>query len=178
MAPLGSTGGSQEGTMVPVGTGGGLVSPSILSANVRRPILPPGYMHPCVRCSPSPLGGVHPCHGPSFGGAVGAIFFLAQSVASSMYIVGWAEAVVMLQIEKGVGIVFPDDIANSIRFMAFCCLIVMFAMAFAGVGWLSKMNMVLLFFLVSVRPLRVRPVRPEDHRVLRRLRCAYWCRRQ
>ncbi|CAL1529351.1 unnamed protein product [Lymnaea stagnalis] len=73
--------------------------------------------------------------GPEFGGAVGVLFYLGTSVASSMYIIGSVEILVKYmapQMDRF------GDVFNSYRLYGTVVLLVLAFIVFVGVGFVSK----------------------------------------
>lgn len=85
--------------------------------------------------------------GPVFGGMIGLLFFVAQAVATSMYVVGFAEAVVDIENKYGDG-PFTGDPINDIRVIGLCCSVLLLCVALVGVGWYAKCQVGLLCTLV------------------------------
>jgi len=84
--------------------------------------------------------------GPQFGGAIGLLFFLAQAVATSLYVVGFAESLQELLVVSGVPAV--TDPANDKRIIGVAVMVLMLCMALVGVGWYAKTQTGLLLILV------------------------------
>eukprot|EP00768_Dysnectes_brevis_P005416 gnl/Dysnectes_brevis/3901_a5056_491.p1 GENE.gnl/Dysnectes_brevis/3901_a5056_491~~gnl/Dysnectes_brevis/3901_a5056_491.p1 ORF type:complete len:919 (-),score=233.66 gnl/Dysnectes_brevis/3901_a5056_491:100-2796(-) len=77
--------------------------------------------------------------GPEFGGAVGTVFFIANAIASALHIVGFAEALVDMS-----GISLSSDEVMNVKMVAGVLLVILVIMCVFGVGWVIKMDMVLL----------------------------------
>lgn len=75
--------------------------------------------------------------GVEFGGAIGVVFFLAQAISVSMYVIGFTEAVLNL---------FPD--AGSARSIASSVNLVVFICVYIGAGWTIKLQYGILAVLV------------------------------
>jgi len=73
--------------------------------------------------------------GPEFGGAIGIILFLAQSVSVAFYAIGFAE---------GVTAMFPD---LSPRLVAGAALFPLFALSWLGSDWATRFQYVIMFVL-------------------------------
>lgn len=73
--------------------------------------------------------------GPQFGGSIGVLFSLGNTVAISLYILGFAETVVDLTQSAGFQII-PGDALWDIRLYGVGALFVLFVMALIGVGWI------------------------------------------
>ena len=81
--------------------------------------------------------------GVEFGGAIGTVFFLAQAISVSMYVIGFAEAVVGTFPGIGIGL---TTVATATNLGVFACVMI-------GAGWTIKVQYgilaVLLLSLVS-----------------------------
>ncbi|ESO89777.1 hypothetical protein LOTGIDRAFT_124507 [Lottia gigantea] len=73
--------------------------------------------------------------GPEFGGAVGVLFYLGTSVASSMYIIG---AIEILALYMAPSIAIFDDMFNNYRLYGTVVLILLCIVVFIGVSFVSK----------------------------------------
>ena len=73
--------------------------------------------------------------GPEFGGAIGIILFLAQSVSVAFYAIGFAE---------GVTAMFPD---LSPRLVAGAALVPLFALSWLGSDWATRFQYVIMCIL-------------------------------
>ncbi|XP_055892883.1 solute carrier family 12 member 4-like isoform X2 [Biomphalaria glabrata] len=73
--------------------------------------------------------------GPEFGGAVGVLFYLGTSVASSMYIVGAVEILVQYMAPQMNQF---GDVFNSYRLYGTVVLLLLAFIVFVGVGFVSK----------------------------------------
>ena len=73
--------------------------------------------------------------GPEFGGAIGIILFLAQSVSVAFYAIGFAE---------GVTAMFPE---LSPRLVAGSALLPLFALSWLGSDWATRFQYVIMFVL-------------------------------
>ncbi|CAG5135115.1 unnamed protein product, partial [Candidula unifasciata] len=82
--------------------------------------------------------------GPEFGGAIGVIFSVANTVAVAMYVVGFAETV--RDILKRYDLVMVDDL-NDIRIIGSITITVLLAVALIGMDWESRAQLVLLIIL-------------------------------
>ncbi|ESN89907.1 hypothetical protein HELRODRAFT_194755 [Helobdella robusta] len=86
--------------------------------------------------------------GPEFGGAVGILFYLGTTVASSMYTVGAVE--ILLQYMAPNMAIFgpvtdPSSAYNSYRVYGSALLFIKFLCVFVGVKFVSKLSPVVLF---------------------------------
>jgi len=86
--------------------------------------------------------------GPQFGGVIGVLFYVAQSVAVSLYVIGFAESVVSIYSDaEGEGS-FTGDPINDIRVIGICTTAVLLVVALVGVGWYAKVQVILLAILI------------------------------
>ncbi|RWS07511.1 solute carrier family 12 member 3-like protein [Dinothrombium tinctorium] len=85
--------------------------------------------------------------GPEFGGAIGAIFSLANAVAVAMYVVGFAEP--LLALFKENGITFIDGDINAIRTIGVITTVVLLLITVVGMEWENKAQLVLLVILLA-----------------------------
>lgn len=90
--------------------------------------------------------------GPEFGGAVGILFYLGTTVASSMYIVGAVEILLQYIVPKEASmfgdIDIPSNAYNCYRVYGTCLLLLMFLCVFIGVKFVSKFSPVALFCVI------------------------------
>ena len=84
--------------------------------------------------------------GPEFGGAIGLIFSLANAIAVSLYVVGFAETVVEIMAQNDATIT-GDDL-NDVRIIGTITIIVLLGITQLGMAWESKMQIVLLIILL------------------------------
>ncbi|KAF4526779.1 hypothetical protein B566_EDAN012319 [Ephemera danica] len=85
--------------------------------------------------------------GPEFGGAIGLMFTLANSIAVSMYIVGFCESLQDLVASFG-GAVMIDGGLNDIRVVGIITLIGILVLAIIGMDWVTRFQMGLMFVLL------------------------------
>ena len=93
--------------------------------------------------------------GPEFGGAIGLMFTLANSIAVAMYTIGFAEALLdMFQayIPGWAGIVDPDFTVfrtNDVRIIGSCTIVVILVLAMVGMEWVTRVQKALLVLLLA-----------------------------
>jgi len=92
--------------------------------------------------------------GPEFGGAIGLMFTLANSIAVSMYIIGFAESLLdMCQnyVPGWEGMVDPDYKnfrTNDVRIIGSATLVLILALAIVGMDWVTRVQKALLVLLL------------------------------
>ncbi|XP_068605239.1 solute carrier family 12 member 7-like [Brachionichthys hirsutus] len=83
--------------------------------------------------------------GPEFGGAVGLCFYLGNTFAGSLYILGTIE--ILLTYIIPTAMVFKDGdgaMSNNMRIYGTCCLVLMALVVFVGVKYVNKLSLVFL----------------------------------
>ncbi|XP_060592142.1 solute carrier family 12 member 2-like isoform X2 [Ruditapes philippinarum] len=83
--------------------------------------------------------------GPEYGGAIGMIFSVANAVAVSMYVVGFAETVRDLLLVNNALMV---DEQNDIRIIGFITITLLLAIAIIGMEWEARAQVILLGVLL------------------------------
>ncbi len=78
--------------------------------------------------------------GPAFGGAIGAVLFLAQAISVAFYCVGFGEAAAAI-----IGL----DHARAPQVLAAAAVAVLFLFAWAGADWASKLQMLIMGILIA-----------------------------
>jgi amino acid transporter len=86
--------------------------------------------------------------GPQFGGAIGLLFYIAQAVATSLYVVGFAESIVDLMKSSGAQ-PFTGDFGWDQRVIGLGTCILLLGVALVGVGWVAKSQVILLIILIA-----------------------------
>lgn len=76
--------------------------------------------------------------GPEFGGAIGLMFTLANSIAVSMYIVGFCES--LQDLLSGFGVTIIDGASNDIRVVGLITLIGILVLAVVGMDWVTRVS--------------------------------------
>ena len=77
--------------------------------------------------------------GPEFGGAIGLMFTLANSVAVSMYIVGFCESLQDL-LRTSFNTTIIDGASNDIRVVGLITLIGILVLAIVGMDWVTRVS--------------------------------------
>jgi amino acid transporter len=78
--------------------------------------------------------------GMEFGGSIGLVLFLAQSVSIAFYCIGFAEAV---------SVFFADPTAMTTRLIAFGAVSFLFVFAWLGADWATKFQFVVMALLIA-----------------------------
>nr|MDJ0811667.1 amino acid permease [Desulfobacterales bacterium] len=78
--------------------------------------------------------------GPEFGGALGFVLFLAQSVSIAFYCIGFGEALVVL---------LPPDGTVSPRLAAALAVTALFVLAWLGADWATRFQYMVMALLVA-----------------------------
>ncbi|GBG33888.1 Solute carrier family 12 member 2 [Hondaea fermentalgiana] len=85
--------------------------------------------------------------GPIFGGPIGVLFFLAQAVATSLYVIGFAESVSALIFDAS-GDYFTGSELNDIRIIGLGTTVILLLVSLVGVSWYAKCQIGLLVTLL------------------------------
>jgi amino acid transporter len=78
--------------------------------------------------------------GPEFGGAIGMVLFLAQSVSIAFYCIGFAEAMTVL---------LPQSIFTTSRIIAIFAVALLFIFAWLGADWATRFQYVVMALLFA-----------------------------
>jgi len=78
--------------------------------------------------------------GPEFGGAIGLVLFLAQSVSIAFYCIGFGEAMTVL---------LPQSIFTTPRIIAIFAVSLLFIFAWLGADWATRFQYVVMALLVA-----------------------------
>ena len=84
--------------------------------------------------------------GPVFGGTIGILFYIAQAVATSLYIIGFAESIMELGGENPT--YFTGDYLNDVRVIGLLTSVLLLCVALVGIGWYARAQVGLLAVLV------------------------------
>jgi len=76
--------------------------------------------------------------GPEFGGAIGLMFTLANSIAVAMYIVGFCES--LQDLLRSFGVTIIDGANNDIRVVGLITLIGILVLAIVGMDWVTRVS--------------------------------------
>jgi len=90
--------------------------------------------------------------GPEFGGAIGLMFTLANSIAVAMYIIGFAESLLDMfkeYLPGWEGIVATNDFrVNDVRLIGSATLVLILVLAIVGMEWVTRVQKGLLVLLL------------------------------
>ncbi|CAG0881632.1 unnamed protein product [Darwinula stevensoni] len=87
--------------------------------------------------------------GPQFGGAIGLMFTIANSVACAMYVIGFCDSLQDLLKYEFDGAKIVDGGDNDTRIIGVCTIIVIIGIAFVGMDWVTRTQVILLVVLVA-----------------------------
>jgi len=88
--------------------------------------------------------------GPEFGAAIGLMFTIANSIAVSLYIVGFCESLNSLFEVSNWGDII-DGGTNNIRVIGVGVLVLILILAFVGMDWVTRTQMFLLVVLIAAQ---------------------------
>ncbi|XP_021952830.1 solute carrier family 12 member 3 [Folsomia candida] len=88
--------------------------------------------------------------GPEFGAAIGLMFTIANSIAVSLYIVGFCESLNDLLKANNWGQLI-DGGSNDIRVIGVGVLVAILVLAFVGMDWVTRTQMFLLVVLIAAQ---------------------------
>ncbi|XP_068225470.1 bumetanide-sensitive sodium-(potassium)-chloride cotransporter-like isoform X2 [Palaemon carinicauda] len=87
--------------------------------------------------------------GPEFGGSIGLMFTVANSIAAATYIIGFCDSLKdMLKYEFN-GTIIIDGGVNDTRVVGTVTLIAVLGLAIVGMDWVTRVQMGLLFLLIG-----------------------------
>lgn len=89
--------------------------------------------------------------GPEFGGAIGVMFTIANSIAVATYLVGFCDSLLDMlyeYIDDFEGII-DEGRLNDIRVVGAVTLVAVLALAIVGMDWVTRVQIVLLFLLIG-----------------------------
>lgn len=87
--------------------------------------------------------------GPEFGAAIGLMFTVANSIAVSLYIVGFCESLNDLLKANDWGQIIDGD-TNDIRVVGVAVLIAILILAFVGMDWVTRVRQI--SYKIEIRP--------------------------
>lgn len=87
--------------------------------------------------------------GPEFGAAIGLMFTVANSIAVSLYIVGFCESLNDLLKQNGIEKII-DGTLNDIRVVGIGVLIAILVLAFVGMDWVTRVCSLLLNCTIKI----------------------------
>ena len=86
--------------------------------------------------------------GPEFGGAIGLMFFLANSIAVSMYLIGFCESLLDCMQQYGNISGITSLRLNDIRIIATLGLVAILVLVLVGMAWITRVQIGLLALLI------------------------------
>ncbi|CAL4065736.1 unnamed protein product, partial [Meganyctiphanes norvegica] len=86
--------------------------------------------------------------GPEFGGSIGFMFTIANSIASATYIIGFCDSLKDM-CSNYWGAIIIDGTVNDTRVIGVATLILMLALAIVGLEWVTRVQILLLFLLIG-----------------------------
>uniref|UniRef100_A0A6A7FYV2 Na+/K+/2Cl-cotransporter protein n=1 Tax=Hirondellea gigas TaxID=1518452 RepID=A0A6A7FYV2_9CRUS len=87
--------------------------------------------------------------GPEFGGSIGLMFTLANSIAVSTYIIGFVNSMQDMLYYYFDGLQIVDGGLNDVRALGTGVLVALMALAIVGMEWVTRVQMGLLFLLIG-----------------------------
>ncbi|XP_047501721.1 bumetanide-sensitive sodium-(potassium)-chloride cotransporter-like [Penaeus chinensis] len=87
--------------------------------------------------------------GPEFGGSIGLMFTLANSIAAATYIIGFCDSLKDLMKYYFDNAQILDGGLNDTRIVGTITLIAVLALAIVGMDWVTRVQMALLFLLIG-----------------------------
>ena len=87
--------------------------------------------------------------GPQFGGVIGVLFSVGQAIAVAFYLIGFAEALSSVLLTYNNFSLTGDPLWDA-RVWSIIALCILLVMVLIGVGWIIKMQLILLGALVLV----------------------------
>ena len=92
--------------------------------------------------------------GPEFGGAIGLMFTVANSISVSVYIIGFVSSLRDLlteQVENFQGLIGTGTKEPDIRLIGSATLVVLLAVTLVGMEWVTRVQKILLLLLVAAQ---------------------------
>lgn len=93
--------------------------------------------------------------GPEFGGAIGLMFTVANSISVSVYIIGFCSSLrnLLTDYDKDFhGLIgFGDDDKPDIRLVGSVTLVVLLAVTLVGMEWVTRVQKILLLLLIAAQ---------------------------
>ena len=93
--------------------------------------------------------------GPEFGGAIGLMFTLANSIAVAMYVIGFCESLLdmLTEVHGGEFGGIVDAGLNDVRIIGCGTVFVLLIIAIVGMEWITRVQTVLLVLLICSQAL-------------------------
>ncbi|KAK8750030.1 hypothetical protein OTU49_015196 [Cherax quadricarinatus] len=89
--------------------------------------------------------------GPEFGGSIGLMFTVANSIAAATYIIGFCNSLQDMMKDYFNGSQIFDGGVNDTRLVGTITLIAVLALAIVGMDWVTRVQMGLLFLLIGAQ---------------------------
>ena len=92
--------------------------------------------------------------GPEFGGAIGLMFTVANSISVSVYIIGFVSSLRDLLMDEGVITVNQGVIGgkeHDVRLIGSVTLVVLLAVTLVGMEWVTRAQKILLILLIAAQ---------------------------
>ena len=88
--------------------------------------------------------------GPEFGGAIGLMFTLANSIAVAMYVIGFCESLLDMlnELHAGQFAGIVDNGMNDVRIIGCVTVFILLIIAVVGMEWITRVQTVLLLLLI------------------------------
>ena len=88
--------------------------------------------------------------GPEFGGAIGLMFTLANSIAVAMYVIGFCESLLDMlnELHGGQFAGIVDNGMNDVRIIGCVTVFILLIIAVVGMEWITRVQTVLLLLLI------------------------------
>ena len=92
--------------------------------------------------------------GPEFGGAIGLMFTVANSISVSVYIIGFVSSLRDLLMDEGVitnnqGVIGGKE--HDVRLIGSVTLVVLLAVTLVGMEWVTRAQKILLILLIAAQ---------------------------
>ena len=90
--------------------------------------------------------------GPEFGGAIGVMFTLANSIAVAVYLIGFCDSLLDMLEQYLTGyngiVAIPSERVNDVRLIGSISLVLILGLAIVGMDWVTRVQIGLLFLLL------------------------------
>ena len=90
--------------------------------------------------------------GPEFGGAIGVMFTLVNSIAVAVYLIGFCDSLLDMLEQYLTGyngiVAIPSERVNDVRLIGSISLVLILGLAIVGMDWVTRVQIGLLFLLL------------------------------